>query len=92
MNEYLALDSEGYQSVKSLGSLIVWLDDSHRSRDGVRLNRSAREENVSRFEQSRGLNTALYKNLPFWLNRRLKLYGVFSWVCVSCCFVGLILL
>ena len=55
MNGYLAINSDGYMYVctNSLRALIeTWLDASYSSRDGVRLNRSAREQNVKRFEQS----------------------------------------
>ena len=38
---------------------------SQRSQDNVSLNRSTSESSVNCFEQSWGLGTALYKNLPF---------------------------
>ena len=41
--------------------IAVWLNVSQRSRVGVVMNRFAREWNVKRFEQSIGLDTALYK-------------------------------
>ena len=34
--------------------------------NGVGMNRSAREESVKRFERSNGLDTALYKIIPFF--------------------------
>ena len=40
----------------------TWLDVSHRSWDGIWLNRSARE--IKRFKQSWRLDSALYKNVP----------------------------
>ena len=65
MNEYLAIDSGEHLCTSSFRELIAaWLNTSRRSRDGVRLNRFAGEESVKRFEQSCGLDTALYKTLP----------------------------
>ena len=53
MDEYLAIDSGGYMSTSSLCKLIAaLLNISQRSRDGVQLNRSARESSVKYFEQS----------------------------------------
>ena len=53
MTMYLARDSGGYLCTNSLLALMAaWLDASQRDRDGVQLNRSAREQNVKRFEQS----------------------------------------
>ena len=44
MNEYLAIDSGGYLCTSSLSALIAaWLDASQIIRDGVLLNKSARE-------------------------------------------------
>ena len=60
MNEYLARDNGGYLCTISLHAL---LDASRRNQDGVRLNRSAREESVKRAGQSRGLDNVLYINL-----------------------------
>ena len=56
----------GYLCTNSLRALIaVWLNASQRSQeDGDRLNRSARQSSIKHFEQSSGLVTALYKNLP----------------------------
>ena len=46
-----------------MGHVYPTMDASQRSRDGVRLNRSARETSVQRFEQCGGLGTVLDKNL-----------------------------
>ena len=44
MNKYLAIDSGGYVWISMFYPLIaVWMNASHRSHDGVVLNRSARE-------------------------------------------------
>ena len=42
-----------------------WLNASQRSRNGVGMNRSASGLRVKRFEQSQGLDSALYENIPF---------------------------
>ena len=43
-DEYLVIDSGGYLCTNSLRALVAaWLDASPRSRDGVLLNRLARE-------------------------------------------------
>ena len=42
-----------------------WLNASQRSGVAVGMNRSARGGSLERFEQSKGLDTALYKNIPF---------------------------
>ena len=68
MHEYLTIDSGAYLRTSSLCILTAaWLNASQSSRDGVRLNKSTREYRpiVKHFEQSCGLDTALYKNLPF---------------------------
>ena len=53
MNVYLAIDSGGYLYANNLCALIAaLLGASQRSRNGVPLNRFAREESVKRFEQS----------------------------------------
>ena len=53
MNEYLAVDSGGYLCTNSLCALIAAsLRASQRCRNGVQLNRFAREESVKCFEQS----------------------------------------
>ena len=44
--------------------IAAWLNASQRSRDGVGMNRSARGFSVKHFEQSQGLDTAFYKNVP----------------------------
>ena len=43
MNEYLTIDSNEYLCTSSLREIAAWLDASQRSRDGLRLNRAARE-------------------------------------------------
>ena len=62
IHEYLAIiDSVEYvYEQPSHSNCSIWLDASQRS--CVWLNRSIRE--VKCFEQSRGLDTVLYKNLP----------------------------
>ena len=45
--------------------LAAWLDGSQKGRDGVQLNKSAREYNINRFDLSLGLDTVLCKNGPF---------------------------
>ena len=64
INKYLAIDSGGYVYEQLMRiHCSIWLDASQRSQDGVWVNRSVRV--VKRFERSWGLDTALYKNLPF---------------------------
>ena len=53
-------------SSETWASLFAWLNASQRSRDGVGMNRSARGWSVKQCEQSQGLDTALYKNIPFF--------------------------
>ena len=75
INEYLAVDSGGHvyeQPARINGS--IWLDASQRSRDGVWVNRSVRELSVKRFERSWGLDSALYKKLPFYLFTSIHQY------------------
>ena len=57
--------------------IAAWLNASQRSRNGVVMNRSARGWSAKRFEQSQGLDTALYKNvpLPFILNSNASCFG-----------------
>ena len=43
----------------------ICMDASERCRDGVQLNRAAREQSVKHFEQSSGLDIVLHKNLYF---------------------------
>ena len=63
MNEYMAINSDEYLCKSSFCELIAaWLNAFQGSQDVVRLNRSAREQSVKRFDD---LETALYKNLPF---------------------------
>ena len=45
------------------------LNASERSLVGARINRSARGRSVKCFEQSDGLDTVLYKNIPFYKSR-----------------------
>ena len=44
----------------------AWLNASQINRGGVGTNRSARGLSVKRFEQSQGLDTELYMNVPFY--------------------------
>ena len=61
MNEYLAIGSGEYLCMNSLCALIAaWLDASQRSQDGALLNRWSK----GHLGQSRGLDTALFMNLP----------------------------
>ena len=45
--------------------IAAWLNASQRSQDGILMNRFARRCSVKRFEQSQGLDTALYNHLLY---------------------------
>ena len=60
INEYLAIDIDGYLYTNILRPLIVaWLDSSLKSRGGIQINKSVIEKKVKRFGQSRGFDTSL---------------------------------
>ena len=62
-NEYLAIDNGRYvYEQPSCINCTIWLDASQRSWDGVWVNRSVKEVKCKALW---GLDTALYKNLPF---------------------------
>ena len=52
--------------------IAAWLNASKRSRDGIGMNRSDRGLSVKHVEQSKGLDTALYKNVPFLSSSLVK--------------------
>ena len=64
INEYLAIQTVVDTWTNSLRALIATLlNTSQRNWNGLGMNRSAWGWSVKRFEQSQGLDTALYKNL-----------------------------
>ena len=66
-----------------------WLNASQASRDGVGMNRSAGGRSLKHFEQSQGLDTALYKNVPL-LALALRLY--YTLINIMCLFIIIIII
>ena len=79
INEYLAIDGvENVSEFVFAQQTTVWLNASQRSRVGVRMNRSVRGCEVKCFEQSNGLDNALYKKHIFSFYHVLQLVASVS--------------
>ena len=69
INEYLAIESGGNVSVQSLRLIAAWLECFPEKPRWCRYGQVCQGMKcVKRFERSKGLNIALYKNTPSYLH------------------------
>ena len=75
INEYLAIDGGGHVSELSLSVIAAWLESIPEKSRWCRDDQVCQgRKSVERCERSNGLDTALYKNIPFLYNSHVCLW------------------